>query len=110
MCDFYRDQVFEEVLIAPILDLIVQFLTLMNTIPAITGATGSKDRFREPFTETLFKNTERLQMTLRRALFTSALSSSKTEQVILDFFARMESDLPNVNLLQKNVMQSYAKA
>ena len=84
-------------------------MTLINSIPAI-AATGSKDRFREPFTETLFKSTERLQMTLRRALFTAALSSSETQQVILDFFARMESDLPEVNLLQKNVMQSYGKA
>ena len=50
-------------------------------------------------------------MTLRRALFTSVLESSReTEQVILDFFTRMESDLPTVNLLQKNVTQSYSKA
>ena len=49
-------------------------------------------------------------MTLRRALFTSLLESKETEQVILDFFTRMEKDLPAVNLLQKNVTQSYFKA
>ena len=42
-------------------------------------------------------------MTLRRALFTSLLENKETEQVILDFFTRMEKDLPTVNLLQKNV-------
>ena len=84
-------------------------MALLNSIPA-TGAKGVKDRFKEPFTETLFKNTERLQMTLRRALFSSVLGSKQTEQVVLDFFARMETDLPEVNLLQKNVSQSYAKA
>ena len=49
-------------------------------------------------------------MTLRRALFTSILESKETEEVILTFFSRMESDLPDINLLQKNVTQSYAKA
>ena len=49
-------------------------------------------------------------MTLRRALFTSALPSQDKEKVILDFFARMEADLPDINLLQKNVSQSYGKA
>ena len=49
-------------------------------------------------------------MTLRRALFTSLLENKETEQVILDFFTRMEKDLPAVNLLQKNVTQSYTKA
>lgn len=49
-------------------------------------------------------------MTLRRALFTSVLESKELEQVILDFFTRMETDLPTVNLLQKNVTQSYSKA
>lgn len=49
-------------------------------------------------------------MTLRRALFTSILENRETENVILDFFTRIEADLPEVNLLQKNVTQSYAKA
>ena len=58
---------------------IVSFLRLINSIPkceaAQTANRTSKDRFREPFTETLFKNTERLQMTLRRALFSSILEN-----------------------------------
>ena len=86
MCEFYRDQMFEEVLIEPIMVLIVSFLKLLNSIPKCErqNAGGgpphqsSKDRFREPFTETLFKNTERLQMTLRRALFTSVLLDSSS--------------------------------
>ena len=85
VCEFYRDQIFEEVLIEPVLGLVIEFLKLINTIPK-SATTGGKERFKEPFTETLFKNTERLQMTLRRALFTSLLDDKKTEQVILDFF------------------------
>lgn len=91
------------------MDLIVQMLRLINSIHKCS-ATKAKDRFKEPFTETLFKGTERLQMTLRRALFTSVLESQDSEQVILDFFTRMEADLPEINLLQKNVTQSYKKA
>jgi hypothetical protein len=30
--------------------------------------------------------------------------------VILDFFGRIENDLPQVNLLQKNVSQSFIRA
>ena len=56
--------------------LIVEFLRLLNSIQNCSAAkVNAKDRFKEPFTETLFKNTERLQMTLRRALFTSILES-----------------------------------
>lgn len=32
VCDFYKDQLFEEVLISPIIGLIVQFLGLLNSI------------------------------------------------------------------------------
>lgn len=80
------------------MDLIVSFLKLINSVPKCAAMKGN-DRFKEPFTETLFKNTERLQMTLRRALFTSVLESQATEQVILDFFTRIEADLPQINLL-----------
>ena len=89
--------------------LIVDFLRIINTIPTSSGK-SIKERFKEPFTESLFKNTERLQMTLRRALFTSVIGDKEKEAVILEFFTRMETDLPDVNLLQKNVTQSFAKA
>ena len=49
-------------------------------------------------------------MTLRRALFTSVIGDKDKEAVILEFFTRMETDLPDVNLLQKNVTLSFAKA
>ena len=49
-------------------------------------------------------------MTLRRALFTSVLGSKEQEDTIIEFFTRMETDLPEVNLLQKNVTKSFAKA
>ena len=49
------------------MSLIVSFLKLINSIPKCTTAAANgagngstKERFREPFTETLFKNTERL--------------------------------------------------
>lgn len=73
------------------MELIVDFLKLINSIPKCAAVEAStSNRFKEPFTETLFKNTERLQMTLRRALFTTLLEDQETEQVILDFFTRME--------------------
>lgn len=65
VCDFYRDQIFQEVLITPVLFEMLEFVRALNTIQQ-----DCKDRFRVPFTETLFRNTEKLQMTLRRALFT----------------------------------------
>ena len=33
VCEFYRDQIFEEVLIEPVMTLIVSFLKLINSIP-----------------------------------------------------------------------------
>ena len=106
MCEFYKEQIFDEVLVEPILNLAIEFIDLLNSIPS-----GIKERFKAPFSETLFKNTERLQMTLRRALFTIHQPDRATNDVILVFFSRLEKDLPpNVNLLQKNVTQSYEKA
>lgn len=48
-------------------------------------------------------------MTIRRALF-SMSQPDEVNHVILDFFQRMELDLPQVNLLQKNVTPSFTKA
>jgi hypothetical protein len=62
-----------------------------------------------PFTETLFKNTEKLQMTLRRALFTLD-QCEDNKKTILWFFDRIEKDLPQINLLQKQVSASYNRA
>jgi len=59
------------------MELMVSFLRLINSIPKCEAK--GKERFKEPFSETLFKNTERLQMTLRRALFTSLLKGQETE-------------------------------
>jgi len=55
VCEFYKDQIFEEILIEPILGLIVKFLDLLNSIPS-----GCNDRYKHPFSETLFKNTKNL--------------------------------------------------
>jgi hypothetical protein len=55
VCDFYRDQIFEEVLIAPVLIEALEFVGTLTTM-----VSECKDRFKMPFTETLFKNTEKL--------------------------------------------------
>ena len=33
VCDFYRDQLYEEVLIQPVLAIMIQFVDLLNSIP-----------------------------------------------------------------------------
>ena len=70
-----------------------------------------------PFTECLFMNTQNLQRTLRRALFKFFFNNPRyPEEVdtsaneILKFFERLETELQGVNLLQKNVTSSFAKA
>ena len=35
VCDFYREQLFDEVLIQPVLDTMINFLDLLNSIPAL---------------------------------------------------------------------------
>jgi len=72
---------------------ILEFVRALNTIQS-----ECKDRFKTPFTETLFKNTEKLQMTLRRALFTLDQPDAN-KKIILWFFDRIEKDLPQINLL-----------
>jgi len=68
------------VLIQPILDLALVFVQTLSTI-----GEAQSDRFKNPFSETFFKNTEKLQMTLRRGLFTLRLSE-KQQKIILQFF------------------------
>ena len=104
MCEFYRDQLFEETLIQPVLSEALVFVQSLNAIDLQT-----QDKYKNPFSETLFKNTEKLQMTLRRALFTLKMPDANV-QIVLHFFQRMETDLPQVNLLQKQESQSYARA
>lgn len=107
VCDFYKEQVFEEVLIQPVLFLLIKFVKLLNTIPP------TEVKFKAPFTDSLYNHTENLQRTLRRTLFRNSFSTSRDEQSvheILTFFQRLESELSNVNLLQKNVTDSYNKA
>ena len=53
VCDFYREQLFEEVLIQPVLLEILKFINILNSVP-------EAERFKNPFTETLFKNSENL--------------------------------------------------
>lgn len=48
-------------------------------------------------------------MTLRRALFTLD-QSEDNKKTILWFFDRIEKDLPQINLLQKQVPASYNRA
>jgi len=49
----------------PVLEEALVFVDALNRI-----VSECKDRFKQPFTETFFRNTEKLQMTMRRALFT----------------------------------------
>lgn len=86
VCDFYKEQLFEEVLIKPVLDALVKVIELLNSVPQeppssqqIDPKTYSSERsqseqslahrFKQPFTETLYRNTENVQRVLRRAVF-----------------------------------------
>ncbi len=88
----------------------IKFISLLNTIPQ------SQDKYKQPFTECLLQNTQNMQRTLRRALFKcffrqQAISEEGSEALqIIKFFDRLESELPAINLLQKNVTQSYTRA
>ena len=91
--------------------------TLQGTYsePALSSSERSLAvRFKQPFTETFFKNTPNLQRILRRCLFRYQFSEEKEAskyQIILKFFARIEnSDEIVDNLMQKNVQKSFYKA
>ena len=75
VCDFYKEQLFEEVLIQPALDLLLKLTSLLNNIPSshemtsINSTPSDKQsntenslasKFKQPFTETLYKNTENM--------------------------------------------------
>lgn len=60
---------FDEILIRPVLDLVLKFISLLNQIPMVKG-----ENFKNPFTEVLYTNTQHLQRTLRRALFKTLYS------------------------------------
>ena len=134
VCDFYREQLFDEVLVQPILHLLLRFIDLLNSIPAISSNPDQKHsnpislseapqssserslavRFKQPFTDTFFKNTPNLQRILRRCLFRYQFSEEKDSaqyQIILQFFSRIESSEEiTENLMQKNVQKSFYKA
>ncbi len=55
VAEFYRDQLLDEVLIMPVLDEALVFVDALNRI-----VSECKDRFKQPFTETFFRNTEKL--------------------------------------------------
>jgi len=73
-----------------------------------------RSRFKQPFTEAFFKNSENLQRTLRRCLFRyqySEETDSDKYQIILKFFERLENvNEIGENLLQRNVQKSFFKA
>jgi hypothetical protein len=92
----------------------LKFVSLLNSIPAPsqqssvgfsdppsdrTGSSSSTQtalvsRFKSPFTETLFKNSEHLQRAMRRCLFRYHYSDENDAdkyQVILRFFERLET-------------------
>ena len=37
VCDFYREQLFDEVLVQPIVNLIMRFIDLLNSIPVVSS-------------------------------------------------------------------------
>lgn len=100
VCDFYKEQLYEEVLIQPVLDVLVQLVDLLNKVPqqmadSVSSERGEQSlavRFKQPFTETFYRNTENVQRALRRALFRSHFSENSASYVtILTFFDLLES-------------------
>jgi len=105
--------VFEDVLIHSVLTLCLRLIRLLNTIPS----EGLTDKYKMPITECLFLNTQNLQRSLRRALFKcffnnprQSLQNDSSTNEILKFFEKLENELQGVNLLQKNVTKSFARA
>lgn len=95
------------------LDLVLEVLALLNTLPSQNQLHSEADqfsqrrissRFKEPFTEGLMKNTENLQKVLRRSLFRCQFSADQEPhkyEIILQFFTRIET----CELLDKNLAQ-----
>ena len=100
VCDFYRDQMFDESLIQPILSLLLQLIDILNSIPEPTQQTSSApppssnsrdpatsssstltSRYKCPFSLTLLRNTLHVQRTLRRALFRHHFMEEDEESV-----------------------------
>ena len=102
--------VYDDILVQPVLTLCIKFVQMLNSIPL-----NKDSKYKMPFSECFFSNTHNLQRGLRRALFKNLFSEeNKRDQVmtqeILKFFERLENELPGVNLLQKNVTNSYNRA
>jgi len=106
VCEFYKEQLFEEVLIQPALEILIKIVGFLNQVPSSEDVASNHNtersysenslalRFKQPFTDTLFKNTENLQRTLRRALFRYQFSEEHEQekyQSILRFFERLET-------------------
>ena len=53
--DFYRDQLFDELLVQPVLSLALRFVDLLNKIPE-----DQNDRYHAPITPTLLEQTGNL--------------------------------------------------
>lgn len=79
--EFYKEQIFEEILIQPVLNILIRLVSMLNNVPSspqegqplnserALSENSLASKFKQPFTNTLFKNTENVQRTLRRALF-----------------------------------------
>ncbi len=58
---------FDDLLIQPVISISLRLIRLLNSIPIVEGVAG--DKYKMPFTECLFMNTQNLQRSLRRSLF-----------------------------------------
>ncbi|CDW71951.1 UNKNOWN [Stylonychia lemnae] len=109
VCDYYKEQIFENILLRPILDFAIRFIEILNTIPK------SETKMNDPFSECLFLNTTNLQQVMRRSIFRYHFDledeCQKAKQTIMvKFFARLEEELKNINILQQGVVQNFEKA
>lgn len=53
----------------PLMSIILKLTSLINEVPQSTDDNTLAVKFKQPFTETFFKNTENVQKTLRRSIF-----------------------------------------
>lgn len=125
VCDFYKEQLFEEVLVQPVLNALIRVIGLLNGVPTevpqVDSAASERSaseqslavRFKQPFTETFYRNTENVQRAVRRAIFRSHFSENTASySTILTFFDLLESSehIDQSNMMQRNVRKSFKKA
>jgi hypothetical protein len=74
--------------------IILRLTSLINKIPESSDENTLAIKFKQPFTETFFKNTENVQKTLRRSIFRYQFSEDRDAekyQIVLKFFERLET-------------------